>query len=450
MKTADTVFLNRLLKTEGEAPRILLEIQCGYPNESTTLYCSTERLEIENYEFKEYILSFGSLTSSIGEQDFIASPNTFSFTMVRNADTEKLLGAYQKNKQVIVRQWFKSLTVYYSQALLLGAFIIDTISNITLSSFSVNCKSDESKIAIDFPSKVLNKDDYPQLPNENEDVIRPCVLGKMWYPYGTLESQFKYIKTYALDCAPAFCVDASTYKFLIHRANGLRADEQDAISVNNTIGGQQTDGRAYQFLSSNSLFAEIIKYDVVHDIAKKEWSIKLRKPNQDGEGHWRRIRLLPDKEWTGGGGSGYGYANNCPDWYNAKDLDVNTYATIDSTHNKLRLCFDPSKMNWLGIYKPSWSNFYLRLRAGCCVTAANGISKFQLGTSFVTGTNWNLAPGNNIFELEQSTWFTVDIPMSADGWRILYIYAEHTGNNPLRVNSLYLIADFWDNTYKEQ
>jgi len=446
MKTADTVFLNGLLKTEGEAPRILVEIQCGYPNESTTLFCSTERLEIENYEFKEYVLNFGSLTSGIGEQDFIASPNTFSFTLVRNSDTKKLLGAYQKNKQVIVRQWFKSLTVYYSQALLLGTFIIDTISNITLSSFSVNCKSDESKIAIDFPSKVLNKDDYPQLPNENEDVIRPCVLGKMWYPYGTLESQFKYIKTYALDCAPAFCVDASTYKFLIHRANLLRADEQDAISVNDA------SERAYQFLSSNSIFAEIVKYDVVHDIAKKEWSIKLRKPNSTEEGNWRRIRLLPDKVFTGGG---YGGAhNNCFDWWNAMDLDVNTYATIDSTHNKLQLCFDPSKMNWLGIYKPSWSNFYVRLRAGCCVTAANGMAKLKLGAFIASGhevsTNWNLAPSPNTLELEQGTWITEDLAMSESGWNIFYIYAEHTGNNPLRVNSLYLIADYWDNTYKEQ
>jgi hypothetical protein len=421
-----------LLRTAGEAPRILVEIQCGYPYESTTLYLSTEDLKIQTYEFKGYVQSFGSISFAVSETEFLASASGFSFSLMRNSDTEKLLGIYQKVKSVIVRQWFKGLA-NYSSAVILGTFIVDSLSEISLSSFSVNCISDETKLARDVPSEVLMKDYYPQLPNENDNVMFPCVLGKMWFPYFG-ETKYKYLSTYLLDVAPAYCIDPFSYKYLVYRA------DQDAIDVNSN------PERAYQYLSSPALYTTLPNYTMEHDITNKQWFIKLKSPDATNQGNLRRIRLLPNK-------AGWGWYNTCLDWWNARDIDPNTYATINSSQKRLNLEFDA--MEGFGNYKPDWSSWYARLRAGC-VVAATGLLKMKLILWFITevyerSLQWNLAGGKMELELPLgvSTQYDTINPMSL-GWHKVSVEIRHLEGAPLRIYALYLLMDYWDDSYKEQ
>lgn len=297
MKTPNNLFLSRLLKTEGQAPRILVEIRCGYPNGDTTLYCSTERLTIGSYEFKEYVLNFGSLLSSVGESEYLAPPNSFSFSMMRNGDTEKLLEAYQKNNLVIVKQWFKDLTSY-SEALDLGTFMMNCPSDINLSSFTVNCVSDESEISSDFPKVLIN---------EEEEIYAPCVLGKLWSAWE--DNTKRYLDCYLPNTAPAYCTDTDTLRpHLIHQVYG---GDAEGINPDRTYQYYPDDG--YEF------YAYILNYLADYNSITGGLSIAIDFPTEEDQGYARRLRLLPELAIS---------TNDVTDWKNACDLDYNTEAEI--------------------------------------------------------------------------------------------------------------------------
>jgi hypothetical protein len=338
MKSPHSTFLSKLLKTEAEAPRILVEMQWSYHNQPTTLYCSTERFTIENYyDFKEYVLNFGSLSTSIEESSYLAPPNTFSFTLMRNSDTENLLNSYQKNQKVIVKQWFKSLTKY-EQALDLGTFIM-TVSDISLSSFSVNCVSDESKISTDFPKTLINSTDYPNAFKDNldEDVYLPCVLGKLWSPWDTDDTK-RYLDCYLPNVAPAYCIDTENLKYLIHQVYGGNAE-----GINPT--------RCYQYYPDDGykFYAYLTNYVPNLNPTNGGLSIDIDPVTTDEQGYARRLRLLPEiaSSMTGPVAG----ENNIPDWRNACDLDYNSETTIKASTNKLVLGFN--SRNQIARYAPS-------------------------------------------------------------------------------------------------
>jgi hypothetical protein len=416
MKLATPTFLNRLIgaageKITGENPVLLAQISLGYPY-SGTILVSTERIKIGTNLYNPWVVQFGSIRFSLNEDNFLSSPNSFEMTLIRNSETEKLLNSYQKINKVILKQWFMSLTSE-SDALPEGTFIVDGIEDIQQSSFKVKCVSDESKLIVELPQEMLNKTDYPMLLNENEDIHRPLVLGKM-YPKNST-SDYAYINVHLQDCSPAFCVDTENFKYLAYRHKNV-----DGKALNTYY--------AFQYLSGQKLFAELSYFSAYHNPTTKEWQIDIADPGAATLGDMRSVRIMPKRPRTLGL-----HINTALYWEKACDLDRNSKSWLNSIHPKLSLNFD--RIEEPGNYKPLWDPgwywraklaFNLDIISGTVQCAVSGVGYVEFSTPGYKETPYLVSNSPNLSSQDLYVW--INLVSGTYAW----------------IDGVHLIVDFWD------
>lgn len=412
MKSATAAFLDRIRgasgeRIAGESPLFLAQISLAYPL-SGTILISTERIKIGANLYNPWVTQFGSIRFGLDEDSYLSAPNNLEITLIRNSDTEKLLNYYQKTHKIVLKQWFKSLTSE-SDALPLGTFVVDEVTDIQQSSFRLVCVSDESKLITGLPQEKLNKTDYPVLLNENEGTHRPLVLGRM-YPQNA-GSDYAYINAHLQDCSPAFCVDTENFKYLIHRHKNA-----DAKAVNSYY--------AFQYLSSQKLFAELSYFSVYHNPTTKEWQIDIADPGSVTLGDKRSVRIMPKRP----------YGDNTADYpERAFDLDRSTTTQL-GLNDLLSLRCD--RIENLAKYKPAWNpGWYWRARLAFTIDYIEGT--VQASLNGILMGDYTTAGYKESGVLVESNAPDLD---SA----VFVIWIRQTAGSGSFIDGVHLIIDFWD------
>ena len=310
MKTWTAPFTTKVEKLQGEQPCKLVHINYGT---SSHLYLTDadQTIVLGGNTYYPYILSMGSLSFEMPEEDVIGTVANLDIQIMRNATTDVLLNNLTKNRNVEIWQYFIGLAD--ADKLALASLIIENIVDVNQSQFTLKLKQNELKLK-EIPDKEFNKTDYPFVLEENIGIGVPIVLGdvKTASPY----TDRKSYRSRKCSAVAGMCSDKNDFKFLGHKLAG------------HTIAGH-TPPQAFKFESGWGLYAYLESDGIgqsdgnivyAQDTSGNGLAIDLNTPFATYPGTRRKVFIPPDIE---------GQNNQASQWKNASDENSLTACNVD-------------------------------------------------------------------------------------------------------------------------
>ncbi|MFZ5559290.1 MAG: hypothetical protein ACOZAL_00630 [Patescibacteria group bacterium] len=315
MKSLPTSFQDKILSLYGTEPVVLADVTY---NTSDHLKIGTRKIiSVVGGTFEPYLANVFNYACGLTESDSVNFITSMTLQILRNATTDSLLTAQILKKPVEI--FFTFLDLGWVSRLEFAQLLIDSISDITPTTFNLNLSADE--ISRDpIPAEVLSKTDYPYIMDSNVGLPVPFFLGNCQIGGGS--DGTAYLLHYKGIFAPSLCIDlrrTTSYgvKFLAYQHWAQPVQSQ-------TI-------RAFIYISAWKIFAEMLKNDgtanFTQSIADNKLVITLDLAGLDT--YWGDFcvpRILPDRII---------YYTVCETALNAIDLDSSTVATLDATNTNI-------------------------------------------------------------------------------------------------------------------